>query len=103
MHCCLLHMGCREDLLDAVCNSQTGTACTSPMSLLCGAAGKPRGYAFVEYESKADMKTAYKMADGRKIEGKRVTVDVERGRTVPNWRAPVRVLGFLVSHMCLGF
>ncbi|KAK9822157.1 hypothetical protein WJX81_000658 [Elliptochloris bilobata] len=48
--------------------------------------GKPRGYAFIEYESKADMKTAYKMADGRKIEGKRVTVDVERGRTVPNWR-----------------
>ncbi len=52
-------------------------------------AGKPRGYAFIEYESKADMKTAYKMADGRKIEGKRVTVDVERGRTVPNWRAPI--------------
>ncbi len=31
------------------------------------------------------MKTAYKMADGRKIEGRRVVVDVERGRTVPNW------------------
>lgn len=52
------------------------------------AAGKPRGYAFIEYEAKADMKTAYKMADGKKIEGRRVTVDVERGRTVPNWRAP---------------
>lgn len=61
------------------------------LSLVRGAAGKPRGYAFVEYESKADMKTAYKMADGRKIEGKRVTVDVERGRTVPNWCAPARV------------
>jgi hypothetical protein len=33
------------------------------------------------------MKNAYKMADGRKVEGKRVTVDVERGRTVPNWCA----------------
>lgn len=50
------------------------------------AAGKPRGYAFIEYEHKNDMKQAYKMADGRKIEGKRVLVDVERGRTVPNWR-----------------
>ncbi len=49
--------------------------------------GKPRGYAFVEFEHKNDMKTAYKMADGRKIEGRRVLVDVERGRTVPNWCA----------------
>lgn len=31
------------------------------------------------------MKLAYKMADGKKIEGKRVVVDVERGRTVSNW------------------
>ncbi len=58
-----------------------------PCSPAPAAAGKPRGYAFIEYESKADMKTAYKMADGKKIEGRRVTVDVERGRTVPNWRA----------------
>ncbi|PRW61455.1 U1 small nuclear ribonucleo isoform A [Chlorella sorokiniana] len=48
--------------------------------------GKPRGYAFIEYEHKDDMKQAYKMADGRKIEDKRCLVDVERGRTVPNWR-----------------
>ena len=47
--------------------------------------GKSRGYAFIEFEHKNDMKTAYKMADGKKIEGKRVIVDVERGRTVPNW------------------
>ena len=50
-----------------------------------GIAGKSRGYAFIEFEHKNDMKMAYKMADGRKIEGKRVTVDVERGRTVSNW------------------
>jgi len=31
------------------------------------------------------MKLAYKNADGKKIEGKRVVVDVERGRTVPTW------------------
>eukprot|EP01098_Paradermamoeba_levis_P013591 TRINITY_DN622_c0_g1_i3.p1 TRINITY_DN622_c0_g1~~TRINITY_DN622_c0_g1_i3.p1 ORF type:complete len:171 (-),score=29.08 TRINITY_DN622_c0_g1_i3:172-684(-) len=33
------------------------------------------------------MKTAYKQADGKKIDGKRVLVDVERGRTVRGWRA----------------
>ena len=47
--------------------------------------GKPRGYAFIEYEHKNNMKEAYKRADGKKVEGKRVVVDVERGRTVPNW------------------
>ncbi|XP_022562407.1 U1 small nuclear ribonucleoprotein 70 kDa [Brassica napus] len=30
--------------------------------------------------------TAYKQGDGKKIDGRRVPVDVERGRTVPNWR-----------------
>ena len=29
---------------------------------------------------------AYKYADGKKIDGKRVVVDVERGRTVKSWR-----------------
>ena len=48
-------------------------------------AGKSRGYAFIEFEHKNDMKLAYKNADGKKVEGKRVVVDVERGRTVPSW------------------
>lgn len=47
---------------------------------------KPRGYAFVEFEREQDMKTAYKRADGRKIDGRRVLVDVERGRTVKGWK-----------------
>ena len=59
----------------------------SSSALSAGAAGKPRGYAFIEFEHKNDMKTAYKMGDGKKIEGRRVLVDVERGRTVPNWYA----------------
>lgn len=46
----------------------------------------PRGYAFVEFEREADLKVAYKEAAGRKIDGRRVVVDVERGRTVKNWR-----------------
>ncbi|KAF1784240.1 Nucleotide-binding alpha-beta plait domain [Phytophthora cactorum] len=31
--------------------------------------GKSRGYGFVEYEKEADMKAAYKYADGKKIDG----------------------------------
>lgn len=58
--------------------------------------GKPRGYAFIEYERTRDMKTAYKQADGKKVDGRRVLVDVERGRTVPNWR-PRRLGGGLGS------
>ncbi|KAG0582817.1 hypothetical protein KC19_3G088400 [Ceratodon purpureus] len=56
----------------------------------------PRGYAFIEYQHTRDMKTAYKQADGRKIDNRRVLVDVERGRTVPNWR-PRRLGGGLGS------
>ena len=37
---------------------------------------------------------AYKYADGKKIDGKRVLVDVERGRTVKGWR-PRRLGGGL--------
>jgi len=55
---------------------------------------KPRGYAFIEFEKERDMHSAYKYADGRKIDGKRVLVDVERGRTVKGWR-PRRLGGGL--------
>merc|ERR1712210_273636 len=41
-----------------------------------------------------DMHSAYKYADGKKIDGKRVLVDVERGRTVKGWR-PRRLGGGL--------
>lgn len=49
------------------------------------AEGKHRGYAFIEYERDRDMKEAYKKADGTKVDGRRVLVDVERARTVPGW------------------
>lgn len=39
----------------------------------------------MEYENEDDMRIAYKRGDGRKIDGRRVMVDVERGRTVRNW------------------
>ncbi|KAG0264520.1 hypothetical protein DFQ27_001189 [Actinomortierella ambigua] len=53
-----------------------------------------RGYAFIEYEREKDMKAAYKDADGIKILGRRVVVDVERGRTVKGWK-PKRLGGGL--------
>uniref|UniRef100_H2ZHW0 U1 small nuclear ribonucleoprotein 70 kDa n=1 Tax=Ciona savignyi TaxID=51511 RepID=H2ZHW0_CIOSA len=60
------------------------------------ATGKPRGYAFIEYERERDMHTAYKSGDGKKIDNRRVLVDVERGRTVKGWR-PRRLGGGLGS------
>jgi len=48
--------------------------------------GKSRGYAFIEFESSQDLKDAFKYADGKTIKGRRILVDVERGRTVPNWK-----------------
>lgn len=47
--------------------------------------GKPRGYAFIEYKHERDMLAAFKRADGKKIDGRRVLVDVERGRTDKKW------------------
>ncbi|XP_070496027.1 U1 small nuclear ribonucleoprotein 70 kDa isoform X1 [Chironomus tepperi] len=46
---------------------------------------RARGYAFIEYEHERDMHSAYKHADGKKIDGRRVLVDVERARTVKGW------------------
>uniref|UniRef100_A0AC35GT13 U1 small nuclear ribonucleoprotein 70 kDa n=1 Tax=Panagrolaimus sp. PS1159 TaxID=55785 RepID=A0AC35GT13_9BILA len=47
--------------------------------------GKPRGYCFIEYSHKSEMSQAYKRADGIKIDGRRVVVDYERGRTNKAW------------------
>lgn len=65
---------------------------------------KSRGYAFVEFEHERDMRTAYKHAEGMKIDGRRVLVDVERGRTVTDWK-PRRLGGgtciFLTGNVLL--
>lgn len=55
---------------------------------------KPRGYAFLVFEREKDMKAAYKDTDGMRIKEKRILVDVERGRTVKNWK-PTRLGGGL--------
>ncbi|KAG5540651.1 hypothetical protein RHGRI_020771 [Rhododendron griersonianum] len=39
---------------------------------------KPRGYAFIEYMHTRDMKAKYKQADGKKLDNRRVLVDIEQ-------------------------
>lgn len=59
-----------------------------------GEEAKARGYAFIEYEREKDMRSAYVDADGLRLDGRRIVVDVERGRTVKGWR-PRRLGGGL--------
>jgi len=62
--------------------------------------GKPRGQAFVEFEHESDMRAAFKRADGQKIDGRRIVVDVERGRTVEDW-LPRRLGKGAIVQCCL--
>uniref|UniRef100_A0A0N5BL01 U1 small nuclear ribonucleoprotein 70 kDa n=1 Tax=Strongyloides papillosus TaxID=174720 RepID=A0A0N5BL01_STREA len=55
------------------------------IKIVCTKDEKPRGYAFIEYSRKSEMSQAYKEADGIKIDGVRVLVDYERGRTRKDW------------------
>lgn len=48
--------------------------------------GRSRGYGFVEFDNKEDFINAYKEANNRKIDGRRILVDYEKGRTILNWR-----------------
>lgn len=63
--------------------------------------GKPRGYAFIEFEKEEDLMSAYKKSDGKKVDGRRIVVDVERGRCVFRslFRYSARLLGEI--HMTL--
>lgn len=49
------------------------------------AEGVPRGYAFVEFERERDAKAAFNGANGMRVDGRRLLIDFERGRTVPDW------------------
>lgn len=51
------------------------------------------------YYLKFTFSAAYKHADGKKIDGKRVLVDVERARTVKGWLP--RRLGKLSCALCV--
>lgn len=61
--------------------------------------GKSRGYAFIEFEDENDMRKAYKQADGLEIDGRRVVVDVERGRTVRGWKPRRLGVSWLIASM----
>jgi U1 small nuclear ribonucleoprotein len=63
--------------------------------------GKPKGYAFVEFKHEDDMKKAYRNASHMKIDGKRIVVDCERGRTVTEWK-PRKLGGGLGSTRAIG-
>eukprot|EP01130_Rhizamoeba_saxonica_P002228 TRINITY_DN12077_c0_g1_i1.p1 TRINITY_DN12077_c0_g1~~TRINITY_DN12077_c0_g1_i1.p1 ORF type:complete len:293 (-),score=75.40 TRINITY_DN12077_c0_g1_i1:160-1038(-) len=47
--------------------------------------GKSKGYGFVEFERGRSFREAYDKADGMKINGRRIVVDKEKGRTDPDW------------------
>eukprot|EP00762_Andalucia_godoyi_P007612 ANDGO_00778.mRNA.1 U1 small nuclear ribonucleoprotein 70 kDa len=59
------------------------------------ATGKPKGYGFVEYVDDRDAKRAYSMANGMEIDGRRVVVDIERGRLFRGYFLPRRMGGGL--------
>eukprot|EP00698_Gefionella_okellyi_P006078 TRINITY_DN15543_c0_g1_i1.p1 TRINITY_DN15543_c0_g1~~TRINITY_DN15543_c0_g1_i1.p1 ORF type:complete len:304 (-),score=32.59 TRINITY_DN15543_c0_g1_i1:22-933(-) len=62
--------------------------------LVADTTGKPRGYAFIEYEHERDMKEAYRVMEGKKIDNRRILVDMERARVDESWR-PRRLGGGL--------
>ncbi|EGR29151.1 u1 small nuclear ribonucleoprotein 70 kda, putative [Ichthyophthirius multifiliis] len=55
---------------------------------------KHRGYGIIEFERTADFIQAYKNAHEKKIDGRRIGVDIERGRTILRFR-PMRLGGGL--------
>lgn len=56
--------------------------------------GKSRGYGFIEFASGRDMKDAYRKANKLDVDGRQILTDVERGRTVKDWK-PRRLGGGL--------
>lgn len=51
----------------------------------CDKEGLPKGYAFVEFERESELKEAFRKANGMRLDGRKLLVDVERGRTVKHW------------------
>lgn len=47
--------------------------------------GKPRGYAFIEYKTVEGLRTAFREANNKVLDGRKIVVDVEKARTHENW------------------
>lgn len=56
------------------------------VKLVYDLAGKPRGYAFVELEDESATRDVYRHMKGKVIDGHEIFLDVERGRTVKDWK-----------------
>ena len=48
--------------------------------------GQSNGYGFVEFERKEDFIHAYKNTAHKMLDGRRIVVDFEKGRTFMSWR-----------------
>lgn len=55
------------------------------LRLVEDARGKSKGYAFIEFRDRRGAETAYDRADGRKIDGKHIIVDMEKARIDSYW------------------
>ncbi|KAJ1656458.1 hypothetical protein IWQ61_003975 [Dispira simplex] len=62
----------------------------------CKETGQPRGYGFIEFEQERSLRVAFRESTGIKLNGRRIVVDVERGRTVKGWKP--RRLGGGLGH-----
>lgn len=55
------------------------------VSLVKNLKGKSKGYGFVTFKRERDADYAIQRADGRKVDGRRILVDREMGRTSKKW------------------
>lgn len=55
------------------------------MRLVKDSAGKSKGYGFVTFRHERDANYALEKGDGRKVDGRRILVDRELGRTKKSW------------------
>ena len=76
----------REEQLEQVFNeAKTGGRVKAVTIIRRSETGQSRGYGFVEFRDERDANEAVKRLDGRKIDGFRVIVDREFGRTKHSW------------------
>eukprot|EP01054_Gregarina_sp_Poly1_P001496 Gregarina_sp_Poly_1__1495@NODE_1376_length_4266_cov_52_069540_g920_i0_p3_GENE_NODE_1376_length_4266_cov_52_069540_g920_i0NODE_1376_length_4266_cov_52_069540_g920_i0_p3_ORF_typecomplete_len245_score29_38RRM_1/PF00076_22/1_1e04RRM_1/PF00076_22/4_6e20U1snRNP70_N/PF12220_8/6_6e17RRM_5/PF13893_6/5_1e07RRM_7/PF16367_5/5_5e06RL/PF17797_1/9_7e06PHM7_cyt/PF14703_6/0_087RRM_2/PF04059_12/0_11RRM_occluded/PF16842_5/0_23_NODE_1376_length_4266_cov_52_069540_g920_i032083942 len=53
--------------------------------LVTDKSNKPRGYAFIEFKTTEGLRTAYREANDRNLDGRRIIVDIERARVIRGW------------------